>query len=150
MGVPDGNGRLEILKIKTSKMRLAADVSLEDISRDLHGYVGADIAQLCMEAVYSAVRRSLPHFEVSAPSLSEKTLASIYVTKDDFKNAMKVTNPSALRESVVEVPNVSWEDVGGLDEVKRELQETVGYSVYILTEVGIYIYIGIISIGTCR
>lgn len=127
IGVPDADGRLEILKIKSKRMRLSNDCDLSAIAKSLHGYVGADISQLCMEAAYSAVRRKLPSIDMYAKELPEAVLNSMEVTKDDFKHAMGVTNPSTLRESIVEVPSVSWADVGGLDDVKKELQETVQY-----------------------
>ncbi|CAM9978598.1 unnamed protein product, partial [Ectocarpus fasciculatus] len=127
IGVPDSPGRLEILNIKTRRMRLSKDCDLDAIAKSLHGYVGADISQLCMEAAYSAVRRKLHMIDVYSDVLPADVLNSLEVTKDDFRHAVGITNPSTLRESVVEIPSVSWADVGGLDNVKLELQETVQY-----------------------
>lgn len=127
IGVPDAQGRLEILDIKTRRMKLAKDCELEPIAKSLHGYVGADISQLCMEAAYSAVRRKLHLIDMYAETLPANVLNSLEITKDDFRHAIGITNPSTLRESIVEVPSVSWSDVGGLEDVKRELQETVQY-----------------------
>jgi transitional endoplasmic reticulum ATPase len=127
IGVPDGPGRLEVLQIKTRNMKLARDVDLAALAKTLHGYVGADISQLCMEAAYSAVRKKMHLINMDVATIPASVLESIEIAMDDFRHAMLVTHPSALRESVVEVPNVSWEDVGGLEDVKRELYETVQY-----------------------
>lgn len=127
IGVPDGPGRLEVLKIKTRTMKLARDVDLAALAKNLHGYVGADISQLCMEAAYAAVRKKMHLINMDVATIPTSVLESIEIEMDDFRHAMLVTHPSALRESVVEVPNVSWEDVGGLEDVKRELYETVQY-----------------------
>lgn len=129
IGIPDEAGRLEVLRIKTKNMKLSADCDLVAIARDTHGYVGADIAQLCMEAAFQAIREKLPLIDLEADSIDAAVLDSIHITNDHFNHAMKLTNPSALRENVVEVPDVSWEDVGGLEDVKRELFETVQYPV---------------------
>eukprot|EP01035_Chromulina_nebulosa_P016889 gene16889-22377_t len=129
IGVPDDAGRLEILRIKTRNMRLSKDCELELIAKDTHGYVGADLAQLCMEAAFQAIRDKMHLIDVDADSIDVEILNSIEITNDHLRYAMSVTNPSALRENVVEVPNVSWEDVGGLEDVKRELYETVQYPI---------------------
>ena len=127
IGVPDVEGRREILEIKTRNMRLAKDVDIGALAKDLHGFVGADVSQLCMEAAYSAVRRKIHLIDFESDAIPTEVLNSLEVTKDDFRHAIGITNPSTLRESLVEVPNVSWSDVGGLDDVKRELHETVQY-----------------------
>lgn len=127
IGVPDAAGRREILEIKTRRMRLATDCDVDAIAKSLHGYVGADIAQLCMEAAYSAVRRKLHLIDVYSDAVPPEVLNTIEITREDFRHAISVTNPSTLRESIVEVPSVSWADVGGLEGVKTELQETVQY-----------------------
>ena len=129
IGVPDADGRMEVLRIKTRNMKLAKDVDLEVIGKDTHGYVGADLAQLCMEAAFQSIREKMHLIDVDAEKIDAAVLDSLEISADNFKHAMGVTNPSALRENVVEVPNVSWEDVGGLEEVKRELYETVQYPV---------------------
>jgi transitional endoplasmic reticulum ATPase len=129
IGVPDDAGRLEILQIKTKNMKLSKDVNLEQIGKDTHGYVGADISQLCMEAAFHAIREKMHLIDLDADKLDAEVLDSVQITQEHFRHALGVTNPSALRENVVEVPNVSWEDVGGLEDVKRELSETVQYPV---------------------
>lgn len=127
IGVPDDNGRLEILRIKTRNMRLSKDCDLERIAKDTHGYVGADISQLCMEAAFQSIREKMHLIDVDAEKIDAEVLDSIEVSNSNFQHALATTSPSALRENVVEVPNVSWEDVGGLEDVKRELYETVQY-----------------------
>ena len=127
--MPDDQGRLEILRIKTRNMKLSKDVDLESIAKDTHGYVGADIAQLCMEAAFHAIRKVTHLIDVDADTIPAEVLDSIEITNEDYQHALTVTNPSALRENVVEVPNVTWDDVGGLEDVKRELYETVQYPV---------------------
>eukprot|EP01038_Epipyxis_sp_PR26KG_P009016 gene9016-12160_t len=129
IGVPDDDGRLEILRIKTRNMKLSKDCDLEFIAKDTHGYVGADLSQLCMEAAFQAIREKMHLIDVDAEKIDAEILDSIEITNEHFKHALGVTNPSALRENVVEVPNVTWEDVGGLEDVKRELYETVQYPV---------------------
>ena len=130
IGVPDDAGRLEVLKIKTKNMRLSKEAcDLEQIAKDTHGYVGADLSQLCVEAALAAIREKLPSLDLDANSLTDEQLSSIEVNAEHFRAALRSTNPSALRESIVEVPNVSWKDIGGLEGVKRELMETIQYPV---------------------
>ena len=129
IGVPDEDGRLEVLRIKTRNMKVSKDCELEQIAKDTHGYVGADIAQLCMEAAFQSIREKMHLIDVDAESIDAEVLNSIEITSEHFRHALSVTNPSALRENVVEVPNVSWDDIGGLEDVKRELYETVQYPV---------------------
>ncbi|KAK1652889.1 hypothetical protein QYE76_070694 [Lolium multiflorum] len=129
IGVPDEVGRLEVLRIHTKNMKLAEDVELEHISRDTHGYVGADLAALCTEAALQCIREKMDIIDLDDETIDAEILNSMAVTNDHFKTALTTSNPSALRETVVEVPNVSWEDIGGLENVKRELQETVQYPV---------------------
>lgn len=129
INIPDPTGRLEILRIHTKNMKLAEDVDLEEIAKDTHGYVGADLAQLCTEAALQTIREKMDVIDLEEDTIDAEVLDSIAVTMDHFRSAMGTTNPSALRETVVEVPNVTWEDIGGLEEVKRELKETVQYPV---------------------
>mmetsp|Transcript_30993 Transcript_30993/g.70888 ORF Transcript_30993/g.70888 Transcript_30993/m.70888 type:complete len:919 (-) Transcript_30993:59-2815(-) len=129
MGVPDDKGRLEILKIKTRDMRLDEDVDLDAIAKNIHGYVGADVQQLCMEAALECIRSKMGYIDFDADRVDRKILDSILVQKKHFDHALGVVHPSSLRENQVEVPDVSWEDVGGLEDVKRELHETVQYPV---------------------
>ncbi|XP_073803323.1 transitional endoplasmic reticulum ATPase isoform X3 [Danio rerio] len=129
IGIPDSTGRLEILQIHTKNMKLSEDVDLEQISAETHGHVGADLAALCSEAALQAIRKKMTLIDLEDDSIDADLLNSLAVTMDDFKWALSQSNPSALRETVVEVPHVNWEDIGGLDEVKRELQELVQYPV---------------------
>lgn len=129
MGVPDEQGRLEILQIKTRDMRLGKDVDLELLARNSHGYVGADLQQLCMEAALECIRGKMGLIDFDKDSVDKKILDSIVVEGKHFDYAMSIVHPSSLRESYVEVPDVHWEDVGGLEDVKRELHETVQYPV---------------------
>lgn len=129
MGVPDEQGRLEILQIKTRDMRLGKDVDLDVIARGSHGYVGADLQQLCMEAALECIRGKMGLIDFDKDTVDKKILDSIVVDAHHFDYAMGIVHPSSLRESQVEVPNVRWEDVGGLEQVKRELHETVQYPV---------------------
>lgn len=128
--VPDEEGRLEILKIKTKDMQLDTDVSLFHIARDTHGYVGADLQQLCLEAALQCIRSNIVNLDVdSEDPIPDETLDVLRVTNDHFNHALSVCDPSTLRDNKVEVPNVKWEDIGGLEETKRELQEMVRYPI---------------------
>lgn len=155
IGVPDENGRLEVLRIHTKNMKLHDDVDLEQLAKvragprgpappwparahlarhavraqETHGYVGADIAALCTEAAMHTIREKMDVIDLEDETIDAEILDSMAVTHDHFKSALGASNPSALRETVVEVPNVSWDDVGGLENVKRELQEVVQYPV---------------------
>mmetsp|Transcript_16026 Transcript_16026/g.30244 ORF Transcript_16026/g.30244 Transcript_16026/m.30244 type:complete len:934 (-) Transcript_16026:45-2846(-) len=129
MGIPDEKGRLEILQIKTRDMRLGKDVDLESLARGTHGYVGADLQQLCMEAALECIRSKMGLIDFDKDRVDKKILDSILVEGKHFDHAMSVVHPSSLRENQVEVPDVHWEDVGGLEDVKRELHETVQYPV---------------------
>lgn len=129
MGIPDEKGRLEILQIKTRDMRLGKDVDLEILARGSHGFVGADLQQLCMEAALECIREKMGLIDFDKDRVDKKILDSIVVEMKHFDHAMGVVHPSSLRESAVEVPDVHWEDVGGLEDVKRELHETVQYPV---------------------
>ncbi|XP_044344473.1 cell division control protein 48 homolog D-like [Triticum aestivum] len=129
VGVPDEVGRLEVLRIHTKNMKLDEDVNLKVVAKDTHGYVGADLAALCTEAALQCIREKMDVIDLEDDTIDAEILNSMAVTNDHLKTALVGTNPSALRETVVEVPNVSWTDIGGLDGVKRELQETVQYPV---------------------
>mmetsp|Transcript_6591 Transcript_6591/g.19437 ORF Transcript_6591/g.19437 Transcript_6591/m.19437 type:complete len:917 (-) Transcript_6591:803-3553(-) len=129
MGVPDEEGRLEILQIKTRDMRLGRDVDLELLARGTHGYVGADTQQLCMEAALECIREKMGLIDFDKDKVDKKILDSILVEEKHFEHALGVVHPSSLRESFVEVPDVHWADIGGLETVKRELHETVQYPV---------------------
>ncbi|MGH0155869.1 UNVERIFIED_CONTAM: hypothetical protein FKN15_034783 [Acipenser sinensis] len=129
IGIPDSTGRLEILQIHTKNMKLSDDVDLERAAMETHGHVGADLAALCSEAALQAIRKKLIVIDLEDETIDADVLNSLAVTMDDFQWALGQSNPSALRETMVEVPQVNWEDIGGLDEVKRELQELVQYPV---------------------
>jgi len=129
MGVPDEKGRREILEIRTRDMKLGDDVDLDALARESHGFVGADIGQLCMEAALECIREKMPQIDFDASMVDKEILDSILVGSTHFDHALGVVHPSSLRENQVEVPDVKWEDVGGLEEVKRELHETVQYPV---------------------
>jgi len=122
IGVPDRKGRKEILQIHTRGMPLAKDVNLDELADVTHGFVGADLAALAREAAMSALRRYLPKIDLDKP-IPADVLKEMIVKMDDFKEALKSVEPSALREVMVEIPRVKWEDIGGLEEVKRRLME---------------------------
>ena len=129
IGVPDENGRLEVLRIKTKNMKLGDDVDLEQLAKETHGYVGADIAALCTEGAMQCIRENMDVIDLDDDEIDAEILDSMAVTQENFRTALGASNPSALRETVVEVPNVTWNDIGGLEGVKRELQEVVQYPV---------------------
>ncbi|XP_003371300.1 putative ATPase, AAA family [Trichinella spiralis] len=132
IGIPDAIGRLEVLRIHTKKMRLAEDVDLEqvhNISNETHGYVGADLASLCSEAALQQIREKMDLIDLEDEVIDAEVLDSLAVTMDNFRWAMSKTTPSALRETVVETPTITWNDIGGLESVKKELQELVQYPV---------------------
>ncbi len=125
IGVPDRKGRLEILQIHTRNMPLAKDVDLKELAALTHGYTGADISALVKEAAIKALRRVLPEIDIEQEQIPPEVLEKIVVKREDFMNALKEIQPSALREVYIERPNVKWEDVGGLEDVKREIQEAI-------------------------
>jgi len=129
IGVPDTTGRLEILRIHTKNMKLDEDVDLEAVASETHGYVGADLAALCTEAALQCIREKMTLIDIEDETVPAEVLNAMAVTQDHFRGAMGTLNPSSLRETVVEVPNVTWDDVGGLEDVKRELKEVVQYPV---------------------
>merc|ERR1711871_1625834 len=129
IGVPDENGRLEIFRIHTRNMKLAEDVDPEEVARETHGFVGADMAALCTEAAMQCIREKMDLIDIEDDTIDAEILDSMAVNQEHFKYAMGVSNPSSLRETVVEIPNVSWADIGGLESVKKELKEMVQYPV---------------------
>jgi len=129
IGIPDAIGRLEILRIHTKNMKLDENVDLEAIAAETHGYVGSDVASLCSEAALQQIREKMDLIDLEEEAIDAEVLDSLAVTMDNFRFAMGATNPSALRETIVEVPNITWDDIGGLESVKRELQELVQYPV---------------------
>ena len=123
--VPDTEGRMEIFQIHTRGMPLSDNVNLVDFAQVTHGFVGADIAALCREAAMSALRKILPKINLNEPEIPAEILDTLQVTREDFENALKDVQPSAIREILIEIPNVSWDDVGGLEGVKQLLKEAV-------------------------
>jgi len=125
IGIPDNRGRMDILQIHTKGMPLADDVDLEKINSLTHGYVGADLAALAKEAAMRSLRRVLPEIDLEADSIPVEILNSLEVRMQDFLDAYREMQPSTLREVLIETPDVHWDDIGGLQGVKQELQETI-------------------------
>ncbi|MCZ7356589.1 MAG: CDC48 family AAA ATPase [Candidatus Methanoperedens sp.] len=123
--VPDREGRREIFQIHTRGMPLAEDVNLDDLADRTYGFVGADIAAMCREAAMTSLRRILPEIDLELKEIPKETLDKLIVMRSDFEEVMKEIQPSALREILFEVPNVTWEDIGGLENVKALLSEAV-------------------------
>merc|ERR1719331_144441 len=129
IGVPDENGRLEVFRIHTRNMKLDDDVDPESIAKETHGFVGADIAALCTEAAMQCIREKMDVIDFEDDTIDAEILDSMAGTQAHFRHSLGVSNPSSLRETVVEVPNVTWEDIGGLDQTKKTLKELVSYPV---------------------
>lgn len=129
IGIPDSTGRLEVLRIHTKNMKLAEDVELEKIAAESHGFVGADLAALCSEAALQQIREKMDLIDLEEETIDADVLNSLAVTMANFRWALQKSSPSALRETVVEVPNTTWKDIGGLEGVKKELQEMIQYPV---------------------
>jgi transitional endoplasmic reticulum ATPase len=123
--VPDKRGRLEILQIHARNMPLDTDVDQDKIAAVSHGFVGADLEYLCKEAAMKCLRRLLPELNLGDEKVPPETLEKLIINMNDFENATREVTPSAMREVYVEPPDVKWDDIGGLDNVKRELQEAV-------------------------
>ena len=125
IGIPDQQGRREILNIHTRGMPIEEKVNLDQIARVTHGFVGADLEVLAKEAAMRSLRKILPDLDLEAEKIPAEILQKIIITDNDFKDALKDVRPSALREVLVQVPDVTWEDVGGLESLKEELYEAV-------------------------
>ena len=125
VGVPDERGRREILGIHTRGMPLDAQVDLNELARTTYGFVGADLAALTREAAIEAVRRIMPKLNLEERTIPPEVLDTLSVLRDDFLAALKRVQPSAMREVMVQAPNVRWDDVGGLDEARERLREGV-------------------------
>jgi transitional endoplasmic reticulum ATPase len=123
--IPDRKARRQILDIHTRRMPLAKDVDLDRIAEIIHGFVGADVEALCREAAMTCLRETLPQFDLEAEEIPYDLIKKLEVTQSHFMEAMREVEPSAIREVFVEVPNVKWEDIGGLREVKQKLIEAV-------------------------
>ena len=129
IGVPDEVGRMEILRIHTKSMKLHEDVDLAAIAKDTHGFVGSDIAALCSEAALQCIREKMDIIDIEDDTIDAEILNALAITNEHFKFANNNTNPSSLRETVVEIPNVTWDDIGGLESTKKDLQEMILYPI---------------------
>ncbi len=129
IGIPDDEGRFEIISIHTRGMPIDESVDLKQISKTTHGFVGADLEVLSKEAAMRSLRRILPEIDLDEEKISTEILQKIQITSEDFRDALKEVRPSALREVQVQVPDVSWDDVGGLEELKEELREAVEWPI---------------------
>lgn len=125
IGIPDVNGRMEILDIHTRGMPLTEDVNLLKLAQVTHGFVGADLEALCREAAMNSIRRIIPKIEFELEQIPYELLQELNVTMEDFMRAQGEIEPTAMREFFVDIPNVSWDEVGGLQNVKKELNEAV-------------------------
>ncbi|MEM1508854.1 MAG: CDC48 family AAA ATPase [Thermofilaceae archaeon] len=125
ISVPDKKGRLEILQVHTRSMPLAKDVDLKKLADITHGFTGADIAALCREAAMRALRKFIPKIDFEKGEIPQEVLESLEVTMEDFFGAFREITPSALREIEIEIPNIHWSDIGGLEDVKQQLREAV-------------------------
>ncbi|MEM4928707.1 MAG: CDC48 family AAA ATPase [Acidilobaceae archaeon] len=150
ISLPDKQGRLEILQIHTRHMPLADDVDLEKIAEITYGYTGADLAALAREAAMSALRRFLPEIDLDQETIPSEVLDKLVVKMEDFLRALKSVTPSGLREVQIEIPEVRWSDIGGLDEVKQELRMIVEWQLKypeIFVRAGIKLPKGVLLIG---
>jgi len=129
IGIPDNDGRFDILSIHTRGMPLDEDVDIKQIAKTTHGFVGSDLEILSKEAAMRSLRRILPEIDLEEDKISSEILQKIEINNDDFREALKEVRPSALREVQVQIPDVNWDDVGGLDELKDELREAVEWPV---------------------
>ncbi|MEX2706042.1 MAG: CDC48 family AAA ATPase [Candidatus Freyrarchaeum guaymaensis] len=125
IGIPDRNGRKEILLVHTRGMPLADNVNMDEIADRTHGYVGADIAALAREAAMHRLRKVLPEINLDEETIPQEVLEKLVVDQNDFEEALKMVHPSSMREVMLEIPNVKWADIGGLENVKQELKEAV-------------------------
>ncbi len=125
IGIPDQEGRMEILQIHTRGMPVDEKIDLKQFAKVTHGFVGADLESLSKEAAMRSLRRILPDIDLQQEKISSEILQKIKISEDDFKEALKEVRPSALREVLVQVPNITWDDVGGLDSLKEELKEAI-------------------------
>ncbi len=125
IGVPDKDGRREILQVHTRGMPLSDDIDIEQYAESTHGFVGADLASLTKEAAMNALRRIRPELDLESDEIDADVLESLRITERDMKEALKGISPSALREVFVEVPDITWNSVGGLEDTKERLRETI-------------------------
>ena len=125
--VPNEKGRREVFLIHTRSMPLDKKISLKEFANITHGFVGADISAVCREAAMAALRRYLPQIDLDSEIIDPELLEQIEVTKNDFEEALKEVMPSGIREVFVEIPNVTWDDIGGLEDLKQKLIESVDW-----------------------
>ncbi|MHA1696973.1 MAG: CDC48 family AAA ATPase [Candidatus Helarchaeota archaeon] len=125
IGVPDKYGRKEILDIHTRVMPLAEDVDLDYIASRTHGFAGADLASICREAAMNCLKRAMPMIDLDEAIIPDEVLMNLKVTAKDFEIAFRIVEPSAMREILLEIPNVNWDQIGGLKKIKRDLKEAV-------------------------
>ncbi|WXG46040.1 MAG: CDC48 family AAA ATPase [Candidatus Atabeyarchaeum deiterrae] len=150
IGVPDRNGRKEVLQIHTRGMPLAVDVSVDELADRTHGFVGADLAALSREAAMHTLRRILPQINLEDETVPPEVLSKVQVTKEDFEEALRIVEPSAMREVMVEIPKVKWSNIGDLENVKQELIEAVEWPLKYpdsFTKLGIRPPVGILLFG---
>ncbi|MHA1279726.1 MAG: CDC48 family AAA ATPase [Candidatus Helarchaeota archaeon] len=150
IGIPDKRGRKEILQIHTRGMPLAQNVDLEYIANRIHGFVGADVAALTREAAMTTLRKILPEINLEDSKIPDEILKKLRVTKDDFNAALQIIEPSAMREVLMEIPDIKWDDIGGLDEIKRKLKEAVEWPLKypdLFTKIGIRPPTGLLLYG---
>ena len=120
---------MEILRIHTKNMKLADDVDLAMVAKDTHGFVGSDMAALCSEAALQCIREKMDIIDIDDDTIDAEVLDALAVNNEHFKHSMGATNPSSLRETIVEIPNITWDDIGGLEETKKDLQEMILYPI---------------------
>jgi len=129
IGMPNREGRFEIIQIHTRGMPLTQNVDLRKLADLTHGFTGADITELCKEAAMKALRKVLPEIDFEAEYIPAEVLNKLVVTMEDFLDALRLVEPSALREVLIETPNVTWSDIGGLQELKQELSEAIEWPI---------------------
>jgi len=129
IGIPDEVGRMEIMRIHTKNMKLAEDVDLESIAKTTHGFTGSDLKSLCQEAALQCVREKMDIIDIEDDQIDAEILDSMAVSNEHFKFATGQSNPSSLRETTVEIPTTTWEDIGGLEDVKAQLREMILYPI---------------------
>ena len=129
IGIPDDEGRYEILNIHTRGMPIDEKVDLKAISKITHGFVGADLEALSKEAAMSSLRRVMPEIDFDQEKIPQEILQKIVITNEDFRDSLKEVRPSALREVLIQTPNITWDDVGGLESLKEELREAIEWPI---------------------
>lgn len=150
--IPDEDGRYEILKIKTNKMKIDSSVNMFQIARDTHGYVGADLSKLTMEAALHCLRDNLDTIDIygNDDPISNDIIDKLVVKNDNFLYALQVCEPSTLRENKIEIPDVQWSDIGGLENTKRELHQMVRYPIEhrgLFEKIGLHASRGVLFYG---